>query len=125
MPQIKTLTVNNGSADIVYQPAGSDANSTVFVNRGDTLRGVSRITASISTPAAGAAVQRATLKLDKKKEATADSTVTVNDVSLYTLGVALSANTTRAERLGALNELISLLWDPDVQTYIVDHESFY
>lgn len=125
MPQIKTLTVNNGSADVTYVPAGSDANSTVFVNRGDTLQGVSRITASSNPVPNGAAVQRSMLKLDKKKEVTVDNKVTVQDVALFSLSTALAAQTTRTERVAALNELSSLLADPDVQKHIVDHEAFF
>lgn len=125
MPQIKTLVVNNGSADVSYVPAGSDANSTVFVNRGNTLRGISRITTSITPAALAANAQRSMLKFDKKKEVTVDDTVTVQDVSLYSLGIVLNGMTTRAERLAALQEFISLLNDPDVQQYIVDHESFF
>lgn len=125
MPQIKTLTVNNGSADINYVPAGSDANSTVFVNRGDTLQGVSRITASSNPVPNGAAVQRSMLKLDKKKETTVDNKVVVQDVALFGLSTALASQTTRTERVAALNELSSLLADPDVQAHIVDHEAFF
>lgn len=125
MPQIKTLVVNNGSADVTYTPAGSDANSTVFVNRGNTLRGISRITTSITPAALVANVQRSLLKLDKKKEVTVDNTVVVQDVSLYSLGIVLNGTTGRDERLAALREFISLLNDPDVQKYIVDHESFF
>ena len=125
MPQIKTLVVNNGSADVTYTPAGSDANSTVFVNRGNTLRGISRITTSITPAALVANVQRSLLKLDKKKEVTVDNTVVVQDISLYSLGIVLNGTTGRDERLAALREFISLLNDPDVQKYIVDHESFF
>lgn len=125
MPQIKTLVVNNGSADVTYTPAGSDANSTVFVNRGNTLRGISRITTSITPAALVANVQRSLLKLDKKKEVTVDNTVVVQDVSLYSLGIVLNGTTGRDERLAALREFISLLNDPDIQKYIVDHESFF
>lgn len=125
MPQIKTLTVNNGSANVEYVPAGSDANSTVFVNRGDTLQGVSRVTASSNPVPNGAAVQRSMLKLDKKKEVTVDNKVTVQDVALFGLSTALASQTTRAERVAALNELSSLLADPDVQKHIVDHEAFF
>ena len=125
MPQIKTLVVNNGSADVTYTPAGSDANSTVFVNRGNTLRGISRISTSITPAALVANVQRSLLKLDKKKEVTVDNTVVVQDVSLYSLGIVLNGTTGRDERLAALREFISLLNDPDVQKYIVDHESFF
>ena len=125
MPQINTLVVNNGSADVTYTPAGSDANSTVFVNRGNTLRGISRITTSIIPAALVANVQRSLLKLDKKKEVTVDNTVVVQDVSLYSLGIVLNGTTGRDERLAALREFISLLNDPDVQKYIVDHESFF
>lgn len=125
MPQIKTLTVNNGSANVDYVPAGSDANSTVFVNRGDTLQGVSRVTASSNPVPNGAAVQRSMLKLDKKKEVTVDNKVTVQDVALFSLSTALASQTTRAERVAALNELSSLLADPDVQKHIVDHEAFF
>lgn len=125
MPQIKTLTVNNGSANVEYVPAGSDANSTVFVNRGDTLQGVSRVTASSNPVPNGAAVQRSMLKLDKKKEVTVDNKVTVQDVALFSLSTALASQTTRAERVAALNELSSLLADPDVQKHIVDHEAFF
>jgi len=125
MPQIKTLVVNNGSADVSYVPAGSDANSTVFVNRGNTLRGISRITTSITPAAQAANVQRSMLKFDKKKEVTVDNIVNVNDVSLYSLSIALNGATLRQERLAALQEFISLLNDPDVKNYIVDHESFF
>lgn len=125
MPQIKTLVVNNGSASVSYAPAGSDANSTVFVNRGNTLRGISRITTSISPAAQTANVQRSMLKFDKKREVTVDNIVSVQDVSLYSLGIVLNGTTLRTERLAALREFISLLNDPDVQQYIVDHESFF
>lgn len=125
MPQIKTLVVNNGSVDVNYTPAGSDANSTVFVNRGSTLRGISRITTSITPAALAANVQRSMLKFDKKKEVTVDNIVVVQDVTLYSLSIALNGTTSRAERLAALQEFISLLNDPDVKDYIVDHESFF
>lgn len=125
MPQIKTITVNNGTADVLYVPAGSDANSTVFVNRGSTLKGVSRITTSLTAAAQGASVQRSRLKFDKKKEVTVDNVVTVSDVALYELSTALNATTTRAERVAALTELSVLLADPDVQKFIVDHEAFF
>lgn len=125
MPQIKTLVVNNGSANVSYVPAGSDANSTVFVNRGNTLRGISRITTSINPANLAASVQRSLLKFDKKKEVTVDNIVNVQDVSLYSLSIALNGTTARSERLAALHEFISLLNDSDVQQYIVDHESFF
>lgn len=125
MPQIKTLVVNNGSVDVSYTPAGSDANSTVFVNRGNTLRGISRVTTSITPATSVANVQRSMLKFDKKKEVTVDNIVVVQDVSLYSLGIVLNGTTARNERLAALQEFISLLNDPDVKNYIVDHESFF
>lgn len=126
MPQIKTLVANNGSASVSYAPAGSDANSTVFVNRGNTLRGISRITTSITPAAQTANVQRSMFKFDKKKEVvTVDNIVNVQDVSLYSLSIVLNGTTLRTERLAALKEFISLLNDPDVQQYIVDHESFF
>lgn len=126
MPQIKTLVANNGSASVSYAPAGSDANSTVFVNRGNTLRGISRITTSITPAAQTANVQRSMFKFDKKKEVTTvDNIVSVQDVSLYSLSIVLNGTTLRTERLAALREFISLLNDPDVQLYIVDHESFF
>lgn len=126
MPQIKTLVANNGSASVSYAPAGSDANSTVFVNRGNTLRGISRITTSITPAAQTANVQRSLFKFDKKKEVvTVDNIVNVQDVSLYSLSIVLNGTTLRTERLAALKEFISLLNDPDVQQYIVDHESFF
>jgi hypothetical protein len=125
MPQIKTLTVNNGSAAVSYSPAGSDANSTIFVNRGSTLRGVSRITASNNPVASGALVERNTLKFDKKKEVIVDGQTTIQDVALYNLSTAQNNGTTRTERLAALNELRNLLANPDVETFLVDHESFF
>lgn len=125
MPQIKTLALNNGSADVYYVPAGSDANSTVFVNRGSTLRGISRVTASITPAASTANVQRSMLKFDKKKEVTVDNIVNVQDVSLFSLSIALNGMTTQNERLTALTEFVNLLSNYDVQQYIVNHESFF
>lgn len=125
MPQIKTLVVDSGYGNVSYVPAGSDANSTVFVNRGNTLRGISRITASITPAASSANVQRSMFKLDKKKEVTVDNIVSVQDVSLYSLSIVLNGMTTLTERTAALNEFINLLNDNDVRSYIINHESFF
>lgn len=123
MPQIKTLVVNNGAADVFYTPAGSDSNVTMFVNRGTSLKGVSKITSSI-TPA-NSTTARSVLKLDKKVEQTVEGVVSTRDVALFDLRSALSINSARSERVAALQELRSLLGDPDVINAIVDHEAFF
>lgn len=123
MPQIKTLVVNNGAADVSYAPAGSDSNVTMFVNRGTSLKGVSKITSSV-TPA-NATTARSVLKLDKKVEQTVEGVVSTRDIALFDLRTALSINSARSERVAALAELRSLLGDPDVINSIVDHEAFF
>lgn len=123
MPQIKTLTVNNGSADVNYAPAGSDANATLFINRGESLKGVSKISMSIAP--ASQTTARSVLKLDKKVEQTVEGVVSTRDVALFDLRTAQATSSTRAERVAALNELRSLLGDPAVVDHIVDHEAFY
>lgn len=123
MPQIKTLTVNNGSVDVSYTPAGSDSNATLFVNRGTSLKGVSKISASIAT--ANQSTARGVLKLDKKIEQTVEGVVSTRDVALFDLRTAQSMVSTRGERVAALNEFRELLGDPDVINFIVDHEAFY
>lgn len=123
MPQIKTLVVNNGTVDVSYTPAGSDSNVTMFVNRGTSLKGVSKITSSI-TPA-NSTTARSVLKLDKKVEQTVEGVVSTRDIALFDLRSALSINSARSERVAALQELRSLLGDPDVINAIVDHEAFF
>lgn len=123
MPQIKTLTVNNGSVGVVYTPAGSDANATLFVNRGQSLKGVSKISTSVA--AANQTTARSVLKLDKKVEQTVEGVVSTRDVALYDLRTAQSTLSTRDERVAALSELRALLGDPDIIDFIVDHEAFY
>lgn len=123
MPQIKTLVVNNGAADVSYAPAGSDSNVTMFVNRGTSLKGVSKITSSISP--ANSTTARSVLKLDKKVEQTVEGVVSTRDVALFDLRTALSINSARSERVAALQEFRSLLGDPDVINAIVDHEAFF
>lgn len=123
MPQIKTLVVNNGAVDVSYTPAGSDSNVTMFVNRGTSLKGVSKITSSISP--ANSTTARSVLKLDKKVEQTVEDVVSTRDVALFDLRTALSINSARSERVAALQEFRSLLGDPDVINAIVDHEAFF
>lgn len=123
MPQIKTLTVNNGSVDVAYAPAGSDANATLFINRGQSLKGVSKVSASIS--AANQNTARGVLKLDKKIEQTVEGVVSTRDVALLDLRTAQSVLSTRAERVAALSEFRALLGDPSVIDFIVDHEAFF
>lgn len=123
MPQIKTLTVNNGTADVNYVPAGSDSNATLFINRGTSLKGISKISASIAT--ANQTTARGVLKLDKKIEQTVEGMVSTRDVALFDLRTAQSTLSTRDERVAALSEFRSLLGDADVINFIVDHEAFY
>lgn len=123
MPQIKTLVVNNGAADVSYAPAGSDSNVTMFINRGTSLKGVSKITSSVSP--ANSTTARSVLKLDKKVEQTVEGVVSTRDIALFDLRTALSINSARSERVAALAEFRSLLGDPDVINSIVDHEAFF
>lgn len=123
MPQIKTLVVNNGAADVSYAPAGSDSNVTMFINRGTSLKGVSKVTSSVSP--ANSTTARSVLKLDKKVEQTVEGVVSTRDIALFDLRTALSINSARSERVAALAEFRSLLGDPDVINSIVDHEAFF
>lgn len=125
MPQIKTITVNNGTSDVPYTPAGSSATSTLFVNRGTTLSGVSKISSNHPTANPGAN-QRQSLVLNKRKEVTVEGIVQQLEIGVYDLGIVNSpTNSTRAERLAALTEFRDLLSDPDIEASIVDNEAFY
>lgn len=125
MPQIKTLTVNNGTTDTVFVPVGSTANNTTFLSRGSSLKGVSRVTSTHNPVSPNALVQRQSLVLDRNKELTVDGRIVTQKVTLFDLGVAQSVEATREDRLAALNEFKDLLNDTDVVNSIVDNEAFY
>jgi len=125
MPQIKTLTVNNGTTDTTYVPVGSTANNTTFLSRGSSLKGISRITSTHNPVSPSALVQRQSLVLDRNKELTVDGRIVTQKVTLFDLGVAQSVEASREDRLAALNEFKSLLDDTDVVNSIVDNEAFY
>lgn len=125
MPQIKPIVVNNGTSDVTYSPGGSSATSTLFVNRGSTLAGVSKITSDHPTANPGAN-QRQRLVLNKRKEITVDGIVQLVEIGVYDLGIVNSpTGSTRAERLAALTEFRDLLADPDVEASIVDNEAWF
>lgn len=126
MPQIKPLSISNGSATVVYSPAASNLDTTQWVNRGQSLSSVSKIT-NKHQPIKQGAAQWQTLSLDKKKEVQLPSgELIISNIGLYELKIANDPSTsTKDERRQALNELINLLQDPDIITSIVENESFY
>lgn len=125
MPILKTLTVNNGTADVAYNPAASSATTATFINRGGSLKGISRITNNHPIPGVNASVQRHSLVLDKQKEVEVNGVLTVQRIALFDLGVAQDVNATRTDRESALNELTSLLADADVRKSIIDNEPWF
>lgn len=128
MPHIKQLTVNNGTADVKYDPAGGDANSTTFVNRGTTLAAVSIITSAHTPSAANALVVRNKLSLNKKKEVeglTPSAPSIKTNIMAFDLGVAIATDASEVDRSAAYAELLSLLSDPDVKKSIISNEPFF
>lgn len=125
MPQIKPLAVSNGTSTVTYTPGGSSATSTLFVNRGQTLGSISKVTSDHPTASPGAN-QRQRLVLNKRKEVTVDGIVQQQEIGVYDLGIVNSPNgSTRAERVAALTEFRNLLSDADVVASIVDNEAWY
>lgn len=125
MPQIKPLAVSNGTSTVTYTPGGSSATSTLFVNRGQTLGSISKVTSDHPTASPGAN-QRQRLVLNKRKEVTVDGIVQQQEIGVYDLGIVNSPNgSTRDERVAALTEFRNLLSDADVVASIVDNEAWY
>lgn len=128
MPHIKQITVNNGTADVKYDPAGGDVNSTLFVNRGDSLSAVSTITVAHTPHAASAAVVRNRVSLNKKREVdglTPSAPKVKANVMAFDLSCALDTTATEDDREAAYSEMLSLLSDPDVRKSIVQNEPFF
>lgn len=126
MPQIKTLSLNNGSSEVEYAPAAKSNTSVTFVNRSEgSLDAVSSVVSSHPAVTPGQKLQKQTLRLSKNKEVVVQDVAQKANVGLFNLDVTFpSTGTSRAERLAALNEFKAALTDPDIVDSIVDNEAF-
>lgn len=129
MPELNTITINDGTADYVYTPRGIDPKTGVasLVNSTGVPMGARRLTFLRST------TQARREKVSIKMTIPVVATETVNGVarptvlrsSFLEVTVSFDEASSQAERASVRNSLIDLLGDPATAAVIDDLETMF
>lgn len=127
MPQLKPLTLNDGTSDVIYNINGNNQGVTAWQKPGVDQRGDATLTVVKRAAKSSQTTRKSALTLTVPLTTVCPNTcaVTTRGSILLKVEVITSVESTQAERSAAYAQLQDALADPDLKIALSNNESFW